>query len=344
MKHLFFVEQPYSFSILRPLEKAAIDRGDQVGWFLYNLGKPDWIDPVTVLCSTKEVQAFSPDSVIAPGNWVPHFFPGLKVQVFHGFGIEKKGHFNIRGLFDLYCTHGPLTTEPFEKLQKKHPHFKVVETGWPKLDPWANATGRSSGTQTPRKVLYAPTFSPSLTSAPALLEEWRTLSRSPQYSVTAKFHPLESPQIIASYKAIGANLKVAETSDILDLISQSDVVVSDTSSAVAEALVLGVPTLVFRPKVAGPHSRNFVDPQSLENELRFVFNNFSAEKSRGEPYSKRMHPYRDGKSSERVLDAIRNMVFSGDTTIQNKPPNLLRKLRIVKKMKQYRPDFFQEPQ
>ena len=63
----------------------------------------------------------------------------LRVQVFHGFNVRKrsdnKGHFRVRGFFDLYCTQGPDTTLPFKVLEKKFGYFKVVETGWPKMDP-----------------------------------------------------------------------------------------------------------------------------------------------------------------------------------------------------------------
>lgn len=72
-------------------------------------------------------------------NWVPTFVSGAKVQVFHGFKAEKRdearGHFRVRGLFDLYCTQGPATTARFSELAAREGHFKVVETGWPKLDP-----------------------------------------------------------------------------------------------------------------------------------------------------------------------------------------------------------------
>jgi len=45
------------------------------------------------------VVAYNPDVVIVPGNVVPHFWPGLKVQIFHGLGEEKRGHYRITGFF-----------------------------------------------------------------------------------------------------------------------------------------------------------------------------------------------------------------------------------------------------
>ena len=83
--------------------------------------------------------ALRPRAVFSAANWVPTFVSGAKVQVFHGFNVEKRdearGHFRVRGLFDLYCTQGPATTARFSELAAREGHFKVVETGWPKLDP-----------------------------------------------------------------------------------------------------------------------------------------------------------------------------------------------------------------
>ena len=93
------------------------------------------------LHSVDAVKAYQPKAVFVPGNVVPDFFPGAKVQVFHGLEWKKKGHFGIRGFFDLYCTHGPITTQRFQQLADKHGYFRVIETGWSKLDPLLSGTG-----------------------------------------------------------------------------------------------------------------------------------------------------------------------------------------------------------
>ena len=157
------------------------------------------------LSSIDDVTKYEPDAVIVPGNVVPHFWPGLKVQIFHGLGEEKKGHYRITGFFDLYCTPGPHMTEKFQTLSEKHGHFLVKETGWPKLDTL------NTSNQIQRKIffglqknnpiiLYAPTFSPRYTSAPALLSTIIHLCNLKSFHWFIKFHPLMDSNTILKYK------------------------------------------------------------------------------------------------------------------------------------------------
>src|SRR5690606_6764205 len=207
-RYLMFVELPYSFEILRPLQAAARRRGAQVAWFLNGPPPSHLHADERLLRCVDEVRAFAPDAVFVPGNEVPPFFPGLKVQVFHGFAIEKKGHFRIRGMFDLFCTFGPLTTGPFEALARKHGWFRVVETGWPKVDPLFDAPPIRDGAR--RRILYAPTFSPSLTSAPALAATIRDIVARRDWHWTVKFHPKMAEEFAAPIRAIrGANFGIA---------------------------------------------------------------------------------------------------------------------------------------
>ncbi|HKJ07424.1 MAG TPA: hypothetical protein VJ970_08170 [Flavobacteriaceae bacterium] len=139
MKFLLYIAFEYGFPIVRPLQEEIIKRGYNVAWFIENEDSKKHLQPSEKLLNTvQEVIQYQPDAVLAASNEVPHFFSGIKVQVFHGFSVNKrsknKGHFRIRGFFDLYCTQGPSTTKHFKKLAKKHKHFDIVETGWPKVD------------------------------------------------------------------------------------------------------------------------------------------------------------------------------------------------------------------
>src|SRR3546814_8206097 len=83
--------------------------------------------PDEQLLTAAEVRAWNPCAVITSSNAVPHFFPGVKVETFHGFDAGKPRHIYIRGFFDLYCTTGPRDTAAFGGLSRKLGHFTVAE-------------------------------------------------------------------------------------------------------------------------------------------------------------------------------------------------------------------------
>ena len=326
-RYLMFVELPYSFEILRPLQAAARARGAEVAWFL-NGPAPSHLHPgERLLGSVAEVAAFAPHAVFVPGNEVPPFFPGLKVQVFHGFAIEKKGHFRIRGMFDLFCTFGPLTTAPFEALAERHGWFRVAETGWPKVDPLFDAPPpRAPGGA--GRVLYAPTFSPSLTSAPALADTIRGIVARRDWHWTVKFHPKMSAEFAAPIRAIrGDNFHIATADEMLPLLRDADAMLTDTSSAAAEFMLLDKPVVAFRNRAPGPHLVAVDEPENLESALASVLEGDDPSRDARRRYIQAMHPWRDGRSSERVLDAVETELARGRAGLRRKPASLLRRFK-----------------
>ena len=271
MKYLFFVSIAYSFEILRPLQKAIRDSGGEVCWYIEKNSLRNHLNADEVeLTSIQAVMTYHPDAIFVPGNWVPFFFPGLKVQVFHGFGIEKKGHFRIRNFFDLYCTHGPITTKRFKQLAERHPHFHVIETGWPKVDPlfWSDQLGESGR----KTVLYAPTFSPSLTSISALHARIRELTHKYDWHWIIKFHPKTSDDLRALFDNIeNDRVSIKDDEDILPLMQRSDVMVSDTSSVITEFMLLDKPVIAFNNAQPGDHLKNITQSSQLEDTLVEVF-------------------------------------------------------------------------
>lgn len=326
--YLFYVEQPYSFAILRPIQDAIIENGDKVCWYITKRsGITKGLLPTEQqLHSVDEVKQFNPRAVFVPGNVVPDFFPGAKVQVFHGLEYKKKGHFVIRGFFDLYCTHGPITTEPFNLLAKKHHHFKVAETGWPKLDPYFSYDKPNNVKPV---ILYAPTFSPNLTSLLSLFEQFKALASTGDYHVKLKFHPKTKSEWQQLYQQLQSleHFEICKSDNLIPLIQQADIVISDTSSAVDESLLIGKPVVTFNNSQPQNALINITQPEQLHDAIHQALNLSDLQQKNISDYIAQVHPYTDGKSAQRVLAATEDVINAG---LLPKPLNLLRRYKIRK--------------
>ncbi len=350
MKHyLFFINHLYSYSILRPLQKEIRRRGDDVAWFLQgadNCLMPDEKQLHTV----EDVKKYNPVAVFVPGNWVPTFFPGVKVEVFHGLANDetgKKGHYRIRGLFDLYCTHAPDVTRQFKQLAEKHKTFSVAETGWPKLDPLFNSNisdpspydnFRSTVKDNKPIVFYASTFSPSLTSAPYLIEQIKTMSKTSNWHWLVTLHPKMPADIVDQYRAMqGDNFTFVESHhDVLPLLKAADVMLCDTSSIALEYLLLNKPLVTFRAKAAGEHAINVLEVSEIEAAITHALTKPEALLKAAELYIAKLHAYSDGFSSKRVLQATDDFIKNEASHLKAKPLNLWRKFQIRKRMSYYK--------
>lgn len=335
MKFLLYLSQNYSFEILRPLARVMIEDGHEVCWFVegdeVNLSL--FSNNEVRLKTIKEAIKFAPDASFLPGNTVPSFIPGIKVQLFHGFEWKKKGHFRIRGCFDLYCTQGPFFTDHFLSLRRKHPHFSVVETGWPKLDALFESDNEVAHKATPQ-LLYAPTFSPSLSSADALFDEICMLSHSKPWMWKIKFHPKMDTAIIDKYKqAQHEKLQVVEEHTILPLLQECDVMVSDTSSAITEFLLMNKPVVTFANSQPDPVLIDIQSPTELAGALDNALQKAPQLMQSIKEYCQQMHPYCDGLSARRVLDAAIDEVnnFPRSENIP-KPSNWFRNIKLRKRL------------
>ena len=340
MKFLLYLSQNYSFEILRPLAKVMLDEGHQVKWFVEGneVNRTLFHPTEAVLPTVDDAVAFHPDAVFLPGNVVPPFIPGLKVQLFHGFEWKKKGHFKIRECFDLYCTQGPFFTEKFLELRQPHPHFTVKETGWPKLDALFNMHASNQREKDAVEILYAPTFSPSLTSTSALFNEIVKLSQQKPWVWKVKFHPKMEQSVIDRYKAAQHDkLVVVEDASILPLLSTCDVMLSDTSSAITEFLLLNKPVVTFNNAQPEPVLIDITASSDLEAGISQALACDATLMSAIKAYRNQMHPYDDGASAQRVLAAtieeIREFPRSENVA---KPKNWFRNFKLRKRLNYWR--------
>ncbi len=338
-RYLFFISQPYSFAILRPLQRAIWERGDEVAWYFDGPGAQYLRPTEKRLFTIGEVKAYQPRAVFVPGNRVFDFFPGVKVEIFHGFPAGKRsdnrGHFRIRGFFDLYCTQGPAATVPFKQLEEKYKYFKVVETGWPKMDPLFQ--NRPSLPPKLRPIiLYTSTFTKNLTSAPHLLPTIAALSQNDRWQWLVTFHPRMDRKIVEQYQALESqNLHFVETDDVIPLLLQADVMVSDTSSIISEFLLLHKPAVTFRNRKPGPHLLDIHQPEQLSVAIEWALSRPADLMEEIVKYADYIHPYRDGRSSHRVLEAVESFIENDLPHMPRKPLNLFRRLKLRYRVKYF---------
>jgi CDP-glycerol glycerophosphotransferase (TagB/SpsB family) len=336
-RYLFFVSELYALAILRPLQAAIRARGGEAAWFFERDSNAQFLrSDEQHLTTVTQVREWNPAAVFVPGNWVPHYFPGLKVEVFHGFSVGKRdparGHFRVRGSFDLYCTQGPDTTAPFLQLQRELGHFRVVETGWPKLDPLF-AGPRETAPRAGATVLFASTFTESLTAARALHATIAASAQRDEWQWLVTLHPKMAAEVIDSYRALeGPRLRFVMTDDILELYAQADVLLSDTSSVVPEMLVQHKPVVTFRNRQPGPYLLDVRQEAEVVPALRQAMTRPEALMRAIREYADRIHPYRDGRSSERVLDVTHKSIELGRADLAHKPLNLWRRWQARRRL------------
>ena len=319
MKTILFCMNPYSFGILEPIMQVLKEKNYEYIWFVRTaiLEKFPYQDQ-SYTTKIEDLVRFKSDAIFVPGNEVPHYLRGVKTQVFHGLAGEKKGHFRIRNYFDLYLTQGPYFTRRFSKAASKHRDFSVVETGWPKLDVYGKELHKYDSdklillkkSKAKKIILYAPTFSPSLTSASHLFTQIEKLAKSKEYLILIKFHDLMAADLIDSYKKLSMsfeNVLFIEERNIIKYLLISDLMISDTSSVVYEFLLLDKPVITFKNNSLAIKWDNQLLFKGLVNRV--------AENLLEDPFKqqrleilKEYHPYTDGNSAKRMVDAVEKYI------------------------------------
>lgn len=330
-RYLLYGSVRYALAMLRPLQAAIRARGDEAAWFFDGDGWQELGPDETLLRSVDEVMDWNACAVLSPSIRLPHFFPGVKVQVFHGFDAGKPRHIYDRGFFDLYCTTGPADTQAFQELASRLGHFAVRETGWPKLDPFLQAIGAGEPppVRQPPVVLYHSTFSPSWSAAETLYETVRRLSRTGRWRWIVSLHPKSNPATVARYRALESeHLHFADPDNILDLFPQADVMASDTSSALSEFLLTYKPVVTFRNQRPGPQLVDISDPAGFEPAIERALARPPELMLAIRTHADAIHPFRDGRSSERVLAAVDEFIAHGAAQLRPKPGNAWRRLKM----------------
>lgn len=334
---LLLASEAYSPPILAPVADAAAARGDAVAWLARDAVAATLPAGARRLRSAHELEAFAAEATLATVHRIPPQLPGVRVQLFHGLNTDKRdaarGHFKVRGLFHLYCTHGPATTGPFQALAATHGDFAVAETGWPKLDPlFAGARpgahalrARASGRPV---VMLASTFTERLSAARDLLPLLRDWTARGDRHWLLTLHPKSDPALIEAYRALeGPHAQVLGPERLIDMLAACDALVCDTSSVIDEAVLLGTPVVTVRTRVPHAHLLDVRDAAQVDAMLEVALRRPADLLAAMAAHADAIHPLRDGHAAPRVLDALDAFIARDAARLRPLPFNAWRRWR-----------------
>ena len=333
--YLFFASHAYSYTILRPLQAAIRRRGDDVAWYL-EPSCPDLLLPEEQRLHTLgEVKSYNPVAVFAPGNYIYFFFPGVKVEVFHGYPINKRNdsrddHFRLRGWFDLYCTQGPSSTPIFKEMERKDGSFKVYETGWSKADSYVLAAQRPATHDVPT-IFVATTFSKRITALRTLFPVIRRLAEQRPWNWVVTMHPKLSDEALKADLTELArshdNVTFYPVTPPADVLAQTDVMLCDASSIILEYMLLDKPVVTYRNTTPGPHLMDVRETKDVEAALEKAMTRPQALLDAMRQYRAFHEAHADGCNCDRILEAVDDFVLRHQGRLKRKPLNLFRKFK-----------------
>ncbi len=332
MKLLFYVSKLYSIPVVSPVFLEAERMG--LSTALYVSGKvlkklPEYFLSSPVFTELNKACEYNPDYVLCPGNFVDFRLPGLKIELFHGIGIEKPSHYRIRHFFDYYFTSGPAVTQRFREMERKYGYFRTFETGWPKIDHILNfdATDiRKKYSIKPgtKVILYAPTHSSGMESSSELIGVMDSIMR-PDEVWFCKPHEFMDRQLLTRLK----KARIIDHYDITPYLHLSDVLVGDTSSVNYEFMVLNKPVVTIRTIDRRDKGIDIDSPAELRSALdRSIAcpDEFSEQRKR---HLLEVNPILDGTISKGIIDLLLSLDPAVAPGSRRKPMNLFRKMQII---------------
>lgn len=338
-RFLFYLSYTPSVPIIKSLVEYLQKIGHtDFGFYLFPRSARDlpeeWI-PYKICELPEQAIAYQPDFVIVPGDFVDYRIPGIKAHIFHGLAVEKDIHYQIRTLFDIYFTSGPIVTSRFQRLKKHYPWYLVKETGWPKIDyilnyPRENLKKKLSLPEDRQIILYAPTVGDKIESAEELLPIIPDIIRKNEHWCI-KFHDKVKPKLVKIFeKYLVPNCEIVRTNDIVPYLHAADLLISDTSSVIYEFMILDKPVITFRTRSRFDKGINITRPEQLRSAVDRCL-----DKPDEFHYNRIMHlndvnPYRDGKCGQRIIEYLFTLDSNEELNrLKKRHPNFFQKFQSL---------------
>src|SRR3712207_8528237 len=106
MRIVLFCENKYAIDILQPLEDEARREGNnEVMWYVHAPKIPEFplAGQVSWTHSIQEIYDFKTEAIFVPGNIVPYYLPGVKIQARseeHTSELQSRQYLVCRLLFE----------------------------------------------------------------------------------------------------------------------------------------------------------------------------------------------------------------------------------------------------
>ncbi len=336
MKIILYIAKKYSIPIYKPLVTFLDSSEHNYAFYLSDKVKrdfpKDW-NKDKILNNLRAAKEYQADFVLSSGNFVDFRINGIKVQIFHGLGVEKPAHFKIRHFFDLYLTSGPFVTKKFMELRKKyHDYFEVRETGWLKIDYILsfdkNKYNYDFKIPTAKKIiLYAPTFSNKMQSASDMIGKLNNLIADDEFWIL-KFHELMDKEVISHFKK-QKNVLIIDSYDITPFLHLADIMISDTSSVVYEFMALNKPVITINTLSRKDKGFNVLKIEDVREKIAILKKNSQILTPNIKKNLAEVNPYLDKQIASRTISVLEEILKENNLPKKNKPFNLFRKSQII---------------
>ncbi len=244
----------------------------------------------------------------------------------------------------MYCTQGPSTTSVFNLQKEKYKTFEVIETGWSKVDLLFPIQKKEPAN--PSIVFIASTFTKRLSLAfnEQVYNNIKFLISLKKYKFIMVLHPKIPERIVKKWQKLNCDyFSFHDTTDLIPLFKQADIMFSDTTSAIQEFMLQEKPIVTFNHHIPKSHLINISEASEIDsaiiNALTYPKNIMDAMKA----YNLELHPYFDGNSSKRVIDATISFLHKDKSYLKKKPINLIRKYNLRKHLNYFTFKSFNRP-
>ena len=159
------------------------------------------------------------------------------------------------------------------------------------------------------------------------------MAQEKEWDWIISFHPkFSDSELLKKYKALAASCPnvTFHEGGLVDarLLNSADVLLSDASSVIVEAMMLDKPVVTYCNTMPGSHLLNVTEADAVEGAIEKAISRPAELMEQIRAYVHKHEAHLDGESSSRVLDAVNNYIWYYQGRLYSKPLNLLRKFKL----------------